>query len=329
VTSGAIAAGMNELNLKQRPKEIPQLQALAAVGQSNLMHAYETHFKKKNLKVAQILLTQEDLSDRVRYTNAHNTFMELLRYRIVPVVNENDTVAVEEIKFGDNDTLAMLVCHWTESDLLIILTDTEGFFEEDPSKNPNARLISEVKVWDERYETSASGSLSGIGTGGMLTKIRAAKRMMLSGIPMVIGNGRSLKILTNICLGKAVGTYFRPVEKKMNSRKRWLAWSVKAKGEVWIDEGATRALMEFKKSLLPSGIKLIKGHWNKGDVIKVISYLGLEIAQGLSNYSSLELEKIKGLRSLDIRKLLGTHISEEVIHRDNLVHLSHLPVIDS
>ena len=212
---------------------------------------------------------------------------------------------------------------------MIILTDTEGFFEEDPSKNPNAQLISEVKVWDERYETSASGSLSGIGTGGMLTKIRAAKRMMLSGIPMVIGNGRSLKILTNICLGKAVGTYFHPAAKKMNSRKRWLAWSVKAKGEVWVDEGATRALMEFKKSLLPSGIKLIEGHWNKGDVIKVISYLGLEIAQGLSNYSSLELEKIKGLRSPDIRKLLGTNIPDEVIHRDNLVHLSHLPVIDS
>jgi glutamate 5-kinase len=330
VTSGAIAAGMHGLNLKKRPKEIPRLQALAAVGQSNLMHAYETHFKKKTLKVAQILLTQEDLSDRVRYTNAHNTFLELLRHKIIPVVNENDTVAVEEIKFGDNDTLAMLVCHWTESDLLLILTDTEGFYEEDPRKFPGARLISEVTTWDEKYEAGATGSLSRVGTGGMVTKILAAKRMMLSGIPMVIANGRKKKTITDICQGKPVGTYFHPVSKKMNSRKRWLAWCVKAKGEVWIDEGASQALIELHKSLLPSGVKSLKGFWNKGDVIKVKNHKGLEIAQGLSNFASSDLDKIKGLKSTEIRKILiGSNASDELIHRDNLVPLYSNPAIDS
>ncbi len=318
VTSGAIAAGMHELNLKKRPREIPRLQALAAIGQCRLMQAYQTLFKNKNLKVAQILLTQEDLSDRERYTNAHNTFLELLRNQVIPVVNENDTVAVEEIKFGDNDTLAMLVSHWTESDLLIILTDTDGFFEDDPRQNPNARLISEITAWDERYDRGATGTRSGVGTGGMATKIRVARKMMLSGIPMVIANGRDVKILQKICEGHKVGTYFYPSVVKMNSRKRWLAWSVRPKGEIWVDEGARKAL-EGHKSLLPSGIKLIKGDWKKGEMVKILTLHGLEFAKGLSSFDSSLLEKIKGLRTKEIREKLGPSTPEEAVHRDNMV----------
>jgi glutamate 5-kinase len=321
VTSGAIAVGMHELNLNKRPREIPRLQALAAVGQCNLMHAYKTTFKKNKLKVAQILLTQDDLSDRDRYTNAHNTFSELLRNRIIPVVNENDTVAVEEVRFGDNDTLAMLVTHWTEADLLILLTDTDGFYEEDPRRNPKARLISEVKVWDPRYEAAAAGTRSRVGTGGMDTKIRAARNMMLSGIPMVIANGRELKVLEKICAGKEVGTFFHPSPVKMTSRKRWLAWSVKAKGQICVDEGARKALVDKQKSLLPSGIQSLKGDWKKGDVVQILSPQGREIAKGLSSFDSAVLEKIKGLRTDEIRERLGPATPEEAVHRDNMVHL--------
>jgi len=322
VTSGAIAAGMHELNLKKRPKEIPKLQALAAVGQCRLMQAYQSIFKKKSMKVAQILLTQEDLSDRERYTNAHNTFLELMRHQIVPVVNENDTVAVEEIKFGDNDTLAMLVSHWTEASLLVILTDTNGFYEEDPRNNPKARLISEVKEWNATLELGATGTKSSVGTGGMTTKIRAAKNMMLSGIPMVIANGRQLRVLEKICSGHEIGTYFHPVTTKLNSRKRWLAWSVKAKGEIWVDGGASHALLGQNKSLLPTGIKFMKGDWKKGEVVKIMNPQGQQIAKGLSNYDSRELEMIKGLRTEEIRKKLGSSTPEEAIHRDNLVPLN-------
>ncbi len=321
VTSGAVALGMHELGIPKRPKEIPQLQALAAVGQCNLMQSYETTFKKYKLKVAQILLTQEDLSDRVRYTNAHNTFMELLSHHIVPVVNENDTVAVEEIKFGDNDTLSMLVTHWTESDLLIILTDQDGFFEEDPGKNPDAQMISEVKTWDKRYEQSATGSQSGVGTGGMATKIRVAKNMMVSGVPMVIGNGRDHEFINKVCAGMNVGTYFYPSSNKMNSRKRWLAWSLRTKGEVGVDEGAAKALTEKNRSLLPSGIKSIEGVWKKGELIKIVNPKGLEIAKGLCNFDSAQLSQILGLRTEDIREKLGPNSPEEAVHKDNLVSL--------
>ncbi len=321
VTSGAIAAGMHELGLKQRPKEIPRLQALAAVGQCNLMQAYESTFKNKNLKVAQILLTREDLSNRERYSNAHNTFLELLRHRIIPIVNENDTVAVEEIKFSDNDTLSMLVSNWIAADLLVILTDTDGFYDEDPSRNPKARLISEVRVWDPSFEKRATGSRSNVGTGGMVTKIRAAKSMMSSGIPMVIANGRNFKIIEKIYEGREVGTYFYPSSKRMNSHKRWLAWSMKTKGEICVDGGASKALLELHKSLLPAGIKFIKGEWKKGDVVKIKNLQGLEIAKGLSSFDSAELEMIKGLRTKEIREKLGFSSPEEAVHRDNMVSI--------
>jgi glutamate 5-kinase len=203
--------------------------------------------------------------------------------------------------------------------LLVILTDTDGFYDADPWKNPKARLISEVRVWDPRFEAGATGTRSGTGTGGMATKIRAAKNMMLSGIPMAIANGRDLKVLDKICKGREVGTYFYPSSAKMNSRKRWLAWSVKAKGEIWIDAGAGKALMEQHKSLLPSGIKFLRGDWKKGEVVKIKTLQGLDIAKGLSSFDSSELEKIKGLRSEEIREKLGPSAPEEAIHRDNMV----------
>jgi glutamate 5-kinase len=321
VTSGAIAAGMFELGLGKRPKEMAKLQALAAVGQSSLMHRYETAFKRRGLKVAQILLTREDLSNRGRYSNAHNTFMELFANGIVPIVNENDSVAVEEIKFGDNDTLGVLVAHLCESDLLVLLTDTDGFFSEDPRLNPRAELISEVVKLDPQMEKSASLSLSAVGTGGMLTKIQAAKNMMQSGIPMVIANGNTRSILNRILNSERVGTFFQPSVKKMPSRKRWLAWSVKAKGSITVDEGAKAALIDKDKSLLPTGIRMVNGIWEKGEVVKIIGSDGGEIARGISNYSSRELEIIKGMKTSEISKKLGRVAADEVVHRDNLVKI--------
>lgn len=319
ITSGAIAAGLFELGLDKRPKEITQLQALAAIGQSNLMHSYKTTFKKFDLKVAQILLTGEDLSNRHRYSNAHNTLMELFRHKVIPVVNENDTVAVEEIKFGDNDTLGGLLTHLAEADLLVVLTDTNGLYSEDPRLNPKADLISEVFKLDSKIEKNATLSNSLVGTGGMHTKIQAAKRMMRSGVPMVIAGGKVRNVLTRLLAGDDIGTFFHPSINKMNSRKRWLTWSVKPKGEISVDEGAKKALLEKNKSLLPGGIKSISGIWSIGEVVRVLGPDQKEIAKGISNYSSYELELIKGLKTSQIAQKLGRKLSDEIIHRDNMV----------
>ncbi len=319
VTSGAIAAGMFELGWGKRPKEMAKLQALAAVGQSSLMHQYELAFKRRGLKVAQILLTSDDLSHRDRYSNAHNTFMELISHGIIPVVNENDSVAVEEIKFGDNDTLGVLVTHLCESDLLILLTDTDGFFSEDPRLNPKAQLISEVLKLDSKMEKNASRSVSVVGTGGMQTKIKAAKNMMKSGIPMVIANGNKSFILNKVMKSEKVGTFFIPSNKKMASRKRWLAWSVKPKGSIVVDEGAQNALVNKDKSLLPTGIKDIHGIWEKGEVVSIVTSDGVEIAKGIASYSSKDAVLIKGLKTSEIEKKLGRFTTEEVVHRDNMV----------
>ena len=321
VTSGAIAAGMFELGMEKRPKKMAQLQALAAVGQSSLMHRYELAFKRRALKVAQILLTAEDLSDRNRYSNAHNTFLELIGRGIVPIVNENDSVAVEEIKFGDNDTLGVLVTHLCEADLLILLTDTDGFFNEDPRLNPKAELISEILELNPQIEKNASRSISEVGTGGMRTKIQAAKNMMKSGIPMVIANGNKPFILNKILNSEKIGTYFHPSNKKMASRMRWLAWGVKPKGSILVDEGAQNALVHKDKSLLPTGIKGVNGIWEKGEVVMICDTEGGEIAKGISNYSSREVELIKGMKTSEIFKKLGHMATDEVIHRDNMVKI--------
>jgi glutamate 5-kinase len=319
VTSGAIAAGMFELGLKKRPSEIARLQALAAVGQSNLMHAYEATFERYHLKVAQILLTWEDLSHRNRYSNAHNTLNELFKDGIVPVVNENDTVAVEEIKLGNNDILAVLVTHLSEADLLVVLTDMEGLHTEDPRFNPKARIIHEVTDLTKEMERSATRTGSQVGTGGMATKLQAAKNMMRSGVPMVIAGGRTKDVLRRLLAGERVGTFFFPGNSKMNSRKRWLAWGVKPKGEIRVDEGARSALIEKDKSLLPGGVRGINGSWSAGEVVVVLGPDGREIARGIANYASSDLEQVKGLRTSEIYRKLGRKLSDEVVHRDNLV----------
>jgi glutamate 5-kinase len=323
VTSGAIAAGFYKLNLKEKPKEIAQLQALAAIGQSHLMHSYEQTFKKNGLNVAQLLLTWDDLSQRNRYSNAHNTLNELFKYNIVPVVNENDTVAVEEIKFGNNDTLGVLVTHLSESDLLILLTDTHGLYDEDPRLNPKAKLLHEVESLNSDIEKNATSTRSLVGTGGMQTKIQAAKSMMRSGIPMVIANGKLKNVLTRILDAETVGTFFYPTHLKMNSRKRWLAWGVKPRGEIRVDEGAQKAISDKNKSLLPGGIRSIAGNWSQGEVVKIIGVNNVEIAKGIVNYSSGDLQLIKGLKTGQIIQKLGHKTQDEVIHRDNMVKTEH------
>jgi glutamate 5-kinase len=319
VTSGAIAAGFYKLKLKEKPKEIAKLQALAAIGQSHLMHSYEKTFNRNGLNVAQLLLTWDDLSHRNRYSNAHNTLVELFRNKVIPVINENDTVAVEEIKFGNNDTLGVLVTHLCEADLLIVLTDTNGLYDEDPRLNPKAKLISDVDSLNPNIERNATSTKSVMGTGGMKTKVQAAKSMMRSGIPMIIANGKNKNILTRIFKAQNVGTFFYPSALKMNSRKRWLAWGVKPRGEIRVDEGAQKAICEKNKSLLPGGILSISGDWSSGEVVKVIGLDNQEIAKGIANYSSGDLQLIKGLKTEQILEKLGHKPADEVVHRDNMV----------
>ena len=322
VTSGAIAAGMFELGLQKRPDEMAELQALAAVGQSNLMHAYKKNFDRYKLKVAQVLLTRDDLSQRHRYANAHRTLMKLFKHGIVPVVNENDTVAVEEIKFGENDTLGVLATHLSEADLLVLLTDTDGFFSEDPRLNPKARLISNVFNYDREFEKMATRSKSLVGTGGMETKIQAAKNMMRSGVPMVIANGTKKNILSRLLNFESIGTFFSPTAKKMKSRKRWLAWGVMPKGEIVVDDGAKKAILDRNKSLLPTGVKGAMGSWNAGEVVKIVDLNHVEIANGVCNFSTFELNQILGLKTSEISDRIGRKTSGEVVHRDNLVKMA-------
>jgi glutamate 5-kinase len=321
VTSGAISAGMFELGLKKRPEEMSELQALAAVGQSNLMHAYKKNFDRYKIKVAQVLLTREDLSQRHRYANAHRTLMKLFQHGIVPVVNENDTVAVEEIKFGNNDTLGVLVTHLAEADLLIILTDTDGFFSEDPRLNPKAKLISNVFQFDHGFEKMATRSNSIIGTGGMKSKILAAKNMMRSGVPMLIANGTAHNALRRLLDSEPIGTFFFPTAKKMKSRKRWLAWGGIPKGEIFIDDGAQKALLEKNKSLLPTGVRKTVGSWHAGEMVKIVGSNHREIANGICNFSATELNQIMGLKTSDLFDRIGRETSGEVVHRDNMVKI--------
>ncbi len=318
VTSGAISAGAFKLGLTRRPKEVSKLQALAAAGQSRLMGGYEKAFQKVGLKVAQILLTREDLAERERYTNLHNTFKELFDYGIVPIVNENDSVAVDEIRFGDNDTLGALVTHLSEADLLIILTDIDGFYSEDPRMNPQAHLIHEVERISAELEKGARNTQSSVGTGGMQTKIRAARSLMQSGIPMVIGHGNRSQILKKIMDGEKVGTLFIPTVHRMTSRKRWLAWGVPTQGEIIVDEGAKKAILERNGSLLAIGIKGIRGDWGRGSVVSILDGAGQMLAKGISNYSCQELSAIKGLRNGEIAQKTGVP-AQEVVHVDNLV----------
>lgn len=315
VSSGAIGAGMNLLGLKSRPKTLQKLQAAAAIGQSQLMKAYEEEFKDEGKIVAQVLLTREDLEDRKRYLNAKNTIFTILDYGAIPIINENDTVSAEEIKFGDNDTLASLVTNLVGADLLIILSDVDGLHKH----NGKGEIIDIVKEITGQIEKLASGTTKETSMGGMATKIKAARVVTDSGIPLIIANGRREDTLIRAINGEKVGTLFIPKLNKMAAKKRWIAFSTRLKGSVIVDAGAKQALYERKKSLLPSGITGVEGRFEAGDIIMIKDDKGREFARGLVNYSSVEVQKIKGAKSREIETRLGYKYYDEVIHRDNLV----------
>ena len=325
VSSGAILAGMEALGLTERPRELPLKQAAAAVGQSHLMRAYEEAFQPCGLRVAQILLTQEDLRHRGRYLNARNTLFTLLGLHVLPIVNENDTVAVREIQFGDNDTLSALVAHLAQADLLVILTDTDGVFTADPHRDPSARLIPLVRPQDAISSFCAEDTGSAASIGGMTSKVRAAHRAAVAGIPTVVASGRTPESVEAILRGEEVGTLFLPSRSRMQSRKRWLAFASQPRGGIVVDAGARGALVSGGKSLLPSGIRGTQKTFRGGDVVSLLDLAGQEFGRGLTNYSRDEVDKIKGLHSDEIASVLGHKPYDEVIHRDNLVILEAPP----
>lgn len=319
VTSGAVGAGMGKLGMKERPKTIPKKQAAAAVGQGLLMHMYEKIFAEYGKTTAQILLTREDMNNRVRFLNARNVLFELLGNGVIPVINENDAVVVEEIKFGDNDTLSAIVASIVEAELLILLSDIDGLYDSNPNNNPGAKLISYVDKITEGIEGSAGQAVTKVGTGGMITKIRAAQIAMSSGINMVISNGSEPGVLGSILSGHQVGTLFKGKSFSMHSKKKWLAFGSKPKGEIIVDDGASAALKSKQSSLLPSGVINAQGSFQEGDVVRIIDKENNEVAKGIVNYSFSEVCLIKGIKSSDIEASLGYKTFDEVIHRDNIV----------
>jgi glutamate 5-kinase len=319
VSSGAIGAGVAAMKMKERPKTIPEKQATAAIGQPLLMEAYENAFRVQECTIAQILLTKDDFTNRARYLNAKNTFSALLAKGVVPIINENDTVAVEEIKLGDNDNLSALVANLIEADLLIILSDIDGLFSDDPTKNHDAELIPTVEKITPQIEKLAKSSKTELSTGGMITKIQAAKRCVSAEIAMIIANGKNPKALEEIFSGNFRGTLFLPAEKKLNVRKKWIGFVSHANGYIVVDDGAKNALLKRQKSLLPSGILEVQGEFKAHDTISVRDTEGKEIAKGVTGFSSMDLGKIKGKKTSEIEKILNHKSCDEVIHRDNLV----------
>lgn len=322
VSSGAILCGMETLGLTRRPKTIPLKQAAAAVGQSRLMWAYEKHFEKFQINVAQVLLTREDIADRKRFINARNTLMTLLEHGIMPIINENDTVTVDEIKLGDNDHLAAQITHLVDASLLVILSDVDGLFTADPRKKPEATLIPLIEEITPEIEgiAGAPGAISG--TGGMATKVQAAKSVAAYGVTTLIVNGTVPGLMRRAFQGESIGTLFLPKPVRLTSKKHWIAHSLKVKGEVVLDAGAVEAILKKGKSLLASGIREITGKFEVGDAIRCLTSDGKEIAKGLTNYSASEMIQIKGIHSSQIEKKLGYKSTDEVIHRDNLVILN-------
>lgn len=321
VTSGAIAAGLERLGKEERPSAIPELQAAASVGQGLLLQQYTNLFGQHDLKVGQVLLTQFDIIHREQYVNASNTFEKLFEVDVIPIVNENDTTAVEEIKFGDNDTLAALVTNLVKADALIVLTDTEGLYTADPRTNAEAKLIAEVKEITPEIEKLAGDKGTEFGSGGMVTKIRAARIVTLAGASMVVADGRRPDVLLDVMGAKEVGTFFAPHKKKMTSRKAWIAFGRTTKGIIIVDDGAKEALRGRGKSLLPAGILACKGDFSMGDAVDIVDTQGNVFAKGLINFNTQEINKIKGLKSSEVAKVLTGEASEEVIHRDCLVIL--------
>jgi glutamate 5-kinase len=322
VSSGAIAAGRSELGLAEKPRTIPQKQAAAAIGQTRLMRAYEEALAPHGLKAAQLLLTSEDLGSRQRFLNARATIDTLLGFGIIPVINENDTVVVDEIKFGDNDNLSALVTNVAESDLLVILTDVEGLYSADPGQNPDARLIPLVQGITRELERAAGGSGSTVGTGGMATKVAAAKKAAKNGVPTILIAGKRAGILSAAMRGEEVGTLFLPQGAGLNRRKHWIGYTLKPAGRVIVDDGARNVLQKKGKSLLPSGVVGVEGRFERGACVRVCGTDGSEFARGLSDYSSGEIALLAGHKSSEIEELLGYRYADVVIHRDNLVMMS-------
>jgi glutamate 5-kinase len=322
VTSGAIVAGMARLALAERPRTIPEKQAAAAVGQSALMWHYDAAFKRHDVAVGQVLLTAQDIGDRTRYLNARNTLRMLLDLSVLPIVNENDTVAVEEIKVGDNDNLSALVASLIDADLLVLLTDVDGLYTADPAVTAEARKLDTVDAVTDDILRFVWDRAAGVSVGGMATKLEAAQKAAASGIPMVIASGREEGVLTRLLAGEAVGTYFAPKADRLTARKRWIAFAVAPQGRLTVDAGALRALRDEGRSLLPSGIVEVGGDFVAGEVVAVVAQTdGREIGRGLVNFDAAELRKIRGAKTRQIEERLGYRGVDEVIHRDNLVIL--------
>jgi glutamate 5-kinase len=318
VSSGAMASGVRKVGLARRPDEIPKRQAVAAVGQAGLILEYEKAFQRYGRKVAQILLTSEDLANRVRYLNARNTLNVLLSWNIVPIVNENDTVMVDEITFGDNDTLAAMIALLMDADILIVLTDIDGLFSRDPRVHNDAELISEITAITRGMEKIASDIPGALGKGGMLSKIKAARKVTSAGVPMIIARGDRRDILPKLLAGRPLGTYFVPNDRKLARRKCWIAFSLKPKGTITIDDGAARAILQNGKSLLPSGIVAADGDFGIGAPVECCNRAQESLGIGLVNYSAADIRRIMGLKTSKIRSVLGYKPYDEVIHRDNL-----------
>ncbi len=319
VSSGAIAEGMKRLGWATRPHEVHELQAAAAVGQMGLVQMYETKLRQHGLGSAQVLLTHADLADRERYLNARSTLNTLLLHHVLPVINENDTVVNDEIKFGDNDTLGALVANLVEADALVILTDQAGLFTADPRKDSTATLVQQAQAGDPALEAMAGGAGSSIGRGGMLTKILAAKRAAGSGASTVIAWGREPDALLRLCAGESIGTLLVAPTQKQQARKQWMADHLQLRGSMLIDDGAVNKLTGEGKSLLPIGMHSVKGEFSRGDVIAICDLQGVELARGLANYASAECRLLCKKPSSEIEKLLGYVAEPEMVHRDNLV----------
>jgi len=324
VSSGAISSGLKKMNLDRRPNELSQLQALAAIGQGILMRIYEKEFDKWGIKIGQLLITKEDLGSRKRYLNIVNTLFTLLHWKVIPIINENDTVAVDEIKFGDNDNLAALLTILSECQLLINLTNMDGLFEKDPKEFKDAKLIPLVEKIDKTILSYASKDLSLFGTGGMQSKLQAARKVSLAGVPTIIANGNLEGVITRVLDGEEIGTLILPMKGRLSKKKHWLAFGSYPKGVVIVDEGAEQALLKNGKSLLPSGVLGLEGIFQRGEPVAIRNTKGETIGIGLVNYSSTEIDKLLGKSTGEIHTILGFRGEDEIIHRNNMVITSKL-----
>lgn len=321
VSSGAVAEGMQRLGWKKRPTAVNELQAAAAVGQMGLVQMYESCFTEHQLHTAQVLLTHDDLADRKRYLNARSTLRTLLDLKVIPIINENDTVVTDEIRFGDNDTLGSLVANLIEADTLVILTDQQGLYSADPRKDKDAKFIQHATAGDVALERMAGGAGSSVGTGGMLTKILAAKRASRSGANTIIASGREKNVLVRLAAGEVIGTHLQTTEMKTTARKQWLADHLQLRGKLTLDAGAVKVIKQDGKSLLSIGVTAVEGSFERGEVVACCDENGVELARGLVNYSAMEAVRIMRKSSKEIEKILGYVEEAELIHRDNLVLL--------